>query len=265
MPIMTVGTGRALIYSGIVAWDPSQPTTDGGVLPDHWYRSDSGLWQDAGVTPAVLDGAVIGRWEDLTANADHVNQAVAGRKPTLQNAAGDLLGGHPVIRFDGTDDYVTGLYTTGGNMNQPNTIFSVAALTGWVPNDASSRALYDGFVATNQLLYARNNDDPDKWAIFAVGGPLQGGATDASWHTWTALYNGAAGQFWKDGVSEAGPGNAWTNAMTGMTIGSRGGSGFAWFGDITEVIAYDADLSNADKNQVGNYLETRYALAYTAI
>ena len=36
-------------------------------------------------------------------------------------------------------------------------------------------------------------------------------------------------------------------------------------GDMTEILLYDANLSNSDKNQVGAYLATRYALSYTDI
>jgi hypothetical protein len=35
--------------------------------------------------------------------------------------------------------------------------------------------------------------------------------------------------------------------------------------DMVELIAYDANLSDADKNQVGQYLATRYGLSWTSI
>ena len=35
--------------------------------------------------------------------------------------------------------------------------------------------------------------------------------------------------------------------------------------DIYEVLIYDSNLSNADKNEVGNYLATKYTLSWTAI
>ena len=263
MPVMKVGPGRALLYSGIVAWDPSQPTTDGGLLPEHWYRSDGPLWQDAGVTPAVLDGDVIGRWEDLTANADHVNQAVAGNKPTLQNAAGDLLNGHPVVRGDSLNDYVRGTFTTGGAIAQPFTVFGVTKRNSWVANDFTSRTFIDDSAGVLCLMYARNNDDPDKWAIH-YGALQQGNATNGNWNIWTVLANGATGQLWHNGISQV-VGNVGANAMAGITVFNNFAGAQAWDGDATEILVYSANPSNADKNQIGQYLGTRYGLAYTDI
>ena len=265
MPVMKVGPGRALLYSGVVPWSPALPTTDGGLLPEHWYRSDGPLWQDAGVTPAVLDGDVVGRWEDLTANADHVNQVgVVGLKPTLQNAVGDLLGGHPVIRFDGTDDYLIGPFTTGGAMNQPSTVFAVAALDA-VAVDAGYKVLIDGDDNVNRHIMAQGAEaGADLWYIYA-GSQLKGGVSNSSWNIWTAVYNGAVSRFWHNGVEQCAAGAGWAQNPDGIRIGINHEATGPWDGDITEVILYDANLSNADKNQIGQYLATRYGLTYTDI
>ena len=264
MPVMKVGPGRALLYSGVVPWSPALPTTDGGLLPEHWYRSDSGLWQDAGVTPAVLDGAVIGRWEDLTANADHVNQAVVASKPTLQNAAGDLLNGQPVVRFDGANDFLVGAFTTGGAFTQPFTIFVVTALDATAVNDNLDHIVISGDDGVNYIwMFQRAAALPDAWAINA-GASVQGAASNSNWNTWTTLINGAGSQFWHNGISQA-VGNAGAQIIDGLSIGIHGGVAGPWKGDVAEILAYDADLSNADDNQVGNYLATRYGLAYTDI
>ena len=250
---------------GAALWTPALPTSDGGYLPEHWYRSDQGLWQDAGVTPAVNDGDVVGRWEDITANADHVNQAAAGNKPTLQNGAGDLLNGHPVIRLDGINDYLVGAFTTGGAMNQPNTYFVVVQLDAAVVNNGLDCFLLDGDDAVNRHIVMKNKAGaPDRWDTYA-GVALVGGDADANWNVWTALYNGATSQFWLNGISEAGPANAGAQNPDGIAVGAQSSGATAWKGDITEIILYDANLSDADKNQVGAYLATRYALAYTDI
>ena len=88
--------------------------------------------------------------------------------------------------------------------------------------------------------------------------------TLSDWNIWTILYNGASCQFWHNGVSEV-SGNAGANGIDGVTIGADIAGSDCWDGDIVEIIHYDADLSDADKNQVGNYLATRYGLTYTSI
>lgn len=266
--IQAVRRRHDLAYGGAAAaaaWTPALPTTDGGVSPDHWYRSDSGLWQDAGVTPAVLDGDVVGRWEDLTANADHVNQAVVGNKPTLQNGAGDLLNGHPVVRGDGANDYLQGAFTNGGAMAQPNTIFAVAALDAAAVNDNAANTICDGDdIANRHILGTRSIPNPDEWFIYA-GSNLDGGVADSNWNIWTALFNGATSRFWHNGVAKCAAGAGGAQVIDGLTLFSQQQIAFHWNGDITEILIYDANLSDADKNQVGAYLATRYAIAYTDI
>ena len=246
-------------------WTPAEPTSDGQRLPDHWLRSDQGLWQDAGLTPATADGDVVGRWEDISANADHVNQATASKKPTLQSGAGDLLNGYPVVRTDGIDDWLKGAFTTGGALTQPYTFFAVASLDASVIDDNVARTITGGDDAFNQAMLMKSTaPSPDKWSILG-GLVLVGTAADSDWSLWTALFNGASSQFWHNGVGEAGPGNAGSQVPDGLTIGAHQAGGYPWYGDIAEIIIYDADLSDADKNQVGRYLAHRYGLGYTEI
>ena len=255
---------RRSVMGTVASWTPAEATL-GGYLPDHWYRSDGPLWQDAGVTPAVTDGDVVGRWEDKTSNADHLNQAVAGNKPTLQSGAGDTLNGHPVIRADGVNDYLQGAFTTGGQMNQPNTIFIVNKLDDAAVDDGSYHFLIDGDeVAKRQGLYQKPNPGADIRAMLA-NTEQTGGATTAGFQIWTALFNGASSQLWVDGVSAIGPANAGAQPLDALTVFTQYLFGGAWQGDVAEILLYDASLSDDDKDQVGQYLSARYNLTYTQI
>ena len=119
-----------------MAWDPSSPTTDGGESPEHWYRGDDAYEENTRVTACSDDGDVVGSWTDLTGNADHVSQGTTANKPTWQDAE---LNGQPVIRFDGSDDYLQGAFTTGGSISQANTIFIVSKLDTSAVNDGNNR------------------------------------------------------------------------------------------------------------------------------
>ena len=247
------------------AWNPGDPLPISGLLPDHWYISSGPLWQDAGVTPAINDGDVVGRWEDIAANADHVNQANAGNKPTLQSGAADLLNGQPVVRSDGIDDYLQGAYTNGGALAQPFVVFAVVQMRNWAANRAASCRFLDGDDGVNRMIVGSQHVSvPDDWVVYA-GAALSGGATDGNANIWTVLFNGATGQVWINGTSIAGPGNVGAHNADGLTILAHNDGSSPWDGDIAEVIIYDANLSDADKNQVGQYLATRYALSYTSI
>jgi hypothetical protein len=62
-----------------------------------------GLYKDTAMTiPATTAGDAIAAWRDeVTGNGLYATQATAGFRPTLQ-----FVSGRPVVRFDGTDDYL---------------------------------------------------------------------------------------------------------------------------------------------------------------
>ena len=171
-----------------------------------------------------------------------------------------------VVRGDGIDDYIQGAFTTGGAMAQPFTIFVVAMLDAAFVNNGTPAVLLDDSDAVDRVIvYKYEVPNPDAWAIIAgAGAPVVGNAADSNWNSWAAVLNGATSQFWLNGISEN-SGNAGPNDLDGLTVLDRQPTGRPWKGDITEIILYDANLSDADKNTVGQYLATRYALAYTDI
>ena len=198
----------------------------------------------------------------MTANADHVNQANAAKKPTLQSGAGDLLNGHPVIRGDGIDDYLQGAFTNGGNMNQPNTIFVVGALDAALVGDPNPHHFMDG----NNAAFEHKINQQNAAAFMIWSGTFVfGPGVDANWNIWTVLFNSPASQFWHNGIAKCAPGNTGAENCSGITMLASTGGVQNLLGDVAEYILYDANLSNADKNQVGAYLAARYALSYTDI
>jgi hypothetical protein len=258
----TLPGARVLRRAGGV-WTPASPTP-GGYTPEHWYRSDGPLWQDAGLTRASSDGDPIGRWDDLTGNADHISQGMILQKPSLQSGLTDLLNGYPVIRFDGQNDWLRGAFTNGGAMNQPNTWILVAKLSATLIDDGNYHYLASGDDITNYHELAKNAaPGHDKWIIYA-GAILAGNDADGNWNIWTAVFNGASSQFWHNGISEA-SGNAGAHNPDGITLGARGSADLTAACDIAEVLLYEPNLTDADKNKIGQYLADRYALSYTNI
>ena len=68
-----------------------------------WYRADLGTYQTVSGSAATADGDPVGEWQDQSGSALHVTQGTAGNRPTLQLSE---LYGRPVLRFDGTNDYL---------------------------------------------------------------------------------------------------------------------------------------------------------------
>lgn len=73
----------------------------------------------------------VGCWRDYSGNGNHAIQATAANQPTLQNGTGDTLNGHPMLRWDGSNDFLGTSMTV--NL-APFTVFVVfnATNTGFI-------------------------------------------------------------------------------------------------------------------------------------
>lgn len=237
-------------------WTPAQATTDGGVSPEHWYDAGAGTYQSAGGAAAENDGDVVGQWQDQATAAVHVAQGTADNKPLLKL---NILNGQPVLRFDGANDVLSSAFTVGGVLSQPFTIFAVAKIDD--AEDNAFNVLTDGDDTTNRCFSGKKNNN--NWMIHS-GVDIEGSAADTSWNIWCMLFHGASSQFWHDGSSEA-SGDAGADAPDGFSVGAQTNQLYAWDGDIAEIIIYDSNLSDADKNEIGQYLAEKYGLSWSDI
>jgi len=96
------------------------------------------------------------------------------------------------------------------------------------------------------VLFQNSATNPDSWAISA-GVALVGGASDALWNLWAALFNGTASQLWISGAVEAGPGNAAGGNPAGITLGANNTGGTLWDGDIVAFAVADPSHSDAQR------------------
>lgn len=248
------------MLGGAVAWTPASATTNGGVLPHTWLYPDAGLFQDSGLTtPAVADGDPVGGWTNQGSDAYSVTQATGANKPTLKL---NIKNGQPILRFDG-GDWLQGAFS-GGIITQPNSYFLVAKLADAAVNDNLYHAIVGGDDSARRIyVYQRGLNVPDAWSVFA-GAELVGGASDGNWNVWTILANGGSSQFWLNGISEA-TGNIGNQGLDGLTVGAQFNFLNQWIGDTAEILFYSVNLSDADKNQVGQYFASKYAITYTDI
>lgn len=67
-----------------------------------WWKAYSGIYSDAGTTPATVDGTALYRLADNIATA-HEDQTSATLRPLLKLS--QTLSGKSVARYDGSDDY----------------------------------------------------------------------------------------------------------------------------------------------------------------
>ena len=175
-------------------------------------------------------------------NGDDITQATDTAQPLF---VASIQNGHAGGRFDGSNHYLQGAYTTGGALSQPFSVYAVAKSD--VANDNLSHYLTDGNNGTNRsILFQYHNVTPDGWAIYA-GVRLDGGASDTNLHIWSALFNGANSQFWLDTVSNGGPANAGTQNPNGLTVGGDYSGIRNWDGDIMSIVVADPSHTSGQR------------------
>jgi len=250
-------SGLSAIAGAAATWTPASPTTDGGVSPHTWLLSDTGLYTDAGkTTPATNDGDLIRIQENQGSDTFDLGNSVVDRRPILRV---NKVNGENALEFDGSYDEIYGAFS-GGAISQPYTVFIVSQLDVSVITGTSRRTMLDGDDGSNRALIRKNQTE--NWGIYA-GATLDGTAADANWNIHTVLFNDNNSRYWLNGDLIAG-GDAGAQEADGWYQGSSQGNNY-WYGYIAEIVVYGVNLSDADKNQVLDYLSARFNIAHNGI
>ncbi len=238
--------GMAAIMLSSVDSMPSLPVTSG---LQFWVNSDS---VDGLGNSTLANGANVSRWANL---APAVDATTTSNFPTFQNAAADRINGHPVVRFNGTNDY---LQADGLTLTNDKTLFAVY------------RAALPGSTCCGTVLQA---GEWNNLGAANVGGVLRpeldvsgSVALGTSVITNTPILgvanffsSGTVGQqLYVNGRLEAtrnGP-QATTNSI--VRLGYRNIQQYD--GDIAEAIIYNGVLTPTQRLWVSKYLSDKYAL-----
>jgi len=228
------------------------------------------LFQDsAGTTLAANDGDPVGLWQDKSGNNHHVSQPTTSNKPQLKL---NIQSGHPIVRGDGTDDYLSRPDALGLIGNPAITVFVVTKSASTIPiagiitvgsitssTNGKTLAFCEG---TDGISY-RFNDGNEVFGtaffdVFRIGVWARPSGAD---------YVG--GDFYLNGVeiSATSSGNptgipALTNESTRIFCRTAStGAVSDWFGgDIAELLVYAATLSENDRQKVETYLNSKWAV-----
>ena len=230
-----------------------------GAIPDHiivsaidkWFPTKLAnlvLWLSADRITGVAGGGAVATWLDQSGTGNNPTQATADLRPTLQL---NILNGLPVVRFDGSNDYLTVDIT---DLTQPLTIFGAFTTDA----DVTTNEQLDGggAGAARCVTYIVSG------ALTAFGGVNLVGATvsaNTSYY-YVIVYNGASSSIKLSGGAVTN-GNAGTQDHGAYVIGAdQTPGGLPWGGDIAEYGIYDSALSAADIAQVERYLAAKWGL-----
>jgi len=145
--------------------------------------------------------------------------------PTLQ---ANVINGFPVISFDGNDEYDVGTVSSG--------LTGIAAFVVSKSDDVSSADLYPRLLSSKQS--GNDFNSPDGWNITAN----QSGGTALTYPVDIRFRNSASGK-----------------VIDNLEIGHWGGC-CNIHSDVAEILIFNEDLTTAERNQIFDYLQTKYAI-----
>ncbi len=200
------------------------------------------LWLKADAITGLNDGDAISSWVDSSGLSNNATQATGTKQPLYKT---NIINGQPVVRFDGTDDFLG--FTS---VTTIRTMFFVVKWTG-AYND-----------------YAPLLGHPTLFNVV-------GGAGDDLFEPTATSTNVLNGTGYLNGVTTSPSSMVKPTTMSILsfkTIGNvsaqyvtndRNAAGRVWRGDFAEIIIYDSALSDTDRGAVETYLAAKYGFQVT--
>ena len=244
-----------------------------GVLPS----TISGLmiWLKADAITGLSDGASISSWPDSSGNNLNATQSNTGDQPIYK---ANIINGEPVVRFNGTSDYMETSDWSGTLTNR--TLIAVTTLATLNPTGNSAG---EGIFTTQ--VPGSDNFDSISYNEYTAQ-HWQNGSTNW-WRTPNTIPTAAETslgphiivdrqattdfELWEDGTNltttnSYSPSSATNgfftigNRVDGSTYGQGVASNGYWNGDAAELIAYNSALTTAQRQGIEAYLQGKYAI-----
>lgn len=213
-----------------------------------WLRADLGV---------TLNGAAVSAWADQSGLANNCSQTSAIRQPTFV-ASG--LGEQPHLSFnDAIAHRLEGTFSPIMSTGQPYTLFFVGKWNNTTSNSAIFDTSDNG--STNRGVQLFGETTPQH--VFRVNP----GGTNAEYtrvttaHVWTGTHITANRQIYEDKVQKASTTSSVSSgAYNTYRIGALHQDIYHHNGNISEVILYQATLSDAERGRVEDYMLRRYRI-----
>lgn len=214
----------------------------------------------AGGIPA--NDTSIGCWKDKSTNGNNATQEIVDSQPKFMTA---IQGGKPVIRFDGTDDYMGLPNNIVANGNIPYTVFATVKASNITANPGILNL--GNFGTNNQSLAFRFDSTgliTDSWWSADIS-TTPGSVTVSTPYIFSFTYSTTAGRVvYINGTSSATSPTIIRNGLNNNQgyVGKTNGSEYMT-GDIDEILVYNATLSTLDRNKIEEYLANKWGIILT--
>ena len=280
-----IGTGVA---TGIGLWALILLMTSGSGLPGYegpagvGDRNSNVLWLELAHTTGS-DGSVYPTWTDISGNGHDATQS-GNRQPVFRDAAGYALNGRPVLRFDGSNDYLAIADHPDLNTGGPYEAKTVALVFRTGADVSRQQFLFEeGGNVRGLCLYLyggnlyfgaynlANDGATTPWPFRYVTAPVQAHTAYVALLTFdyaadalTGYLDGSlAGTATGIGHLHNHPDDIGLGAVNQMSHDHRGvvSDRSAFGGDIAELIAYNVVLNEAERQVMTNYLAAKFGVS----
>lgn len=207
-----------------------------------WLRTDTGV---------TLNGNNTARWADQSGNGRSAGMTTAARQPAFVPG---VLNGWPVLRFAGAQSMVLDVASAPTQY----TVFVVGKNSR--TDESFSMILGPGGSNPNSQLRWENGNQS---MIVGLGNNLPvTNSTIGNTRTYHALvvrYDGTTLQTYRDGILRSTTNHATSGPWRINQIGAYYDS-FFMTGDLAELLIYNRALTDEERQSVGVYLRSKYAL-----
>ncbi len=240
------GTDGGWGYPGsatVAAFDPS--TVPGLTV---WGKADGTLWQDDARTSAVTaDGQTVGAADDITANANHLLQATAGKRPAYKI---NIQNGKPGLLF--TKASAQYLAKAGILANQPWYALIVAQPT-FDPSATVGDLCDKQNIGSRRLIRAQSGGSR---VVSVAAGTVRGTVAQNTTYVFGGGIDSGASCFASvNGTEYAAEDLGSDNGGSGTALGINGDlASFAWGGYIFEWMFFDNIPAAGTRTNLINYL-----------
>ncbi len=240
-------------------------------VAEAWSPADLGAdliaWWDASNTGSLtLSGSEVTQWNDLSGNARHVSQSIAGRYPVYSATAFNTS--YPGLNYvDSDDSLISAAFT--GSAGTVLAAFAVARLDSGAPSNARLISWGLGFpgddVATSSVapLICRNGGTA---AVSSYRGAFLSSSaiTYGNNYRLGSVYDGTNHTIYINNTAGTPAASTGSFNNTDVVLGIGTNTGFfseAWKGVICEVFVCKVAPDSTTRTQIDDYFKAKWGLS----
>lgn len=195
----------------------------------------------------MSDGDSIEVWDDISGEGNNAMQTEEVNQPIYKT---NVLNGKSVVRFDGSNTRLkTNTFT---ELPQPMTVFIV-----WETYADGTRFAFDGPTRLSLFQGTQGGEN----IVFHAGNVI---SYDRSLPfnalINTVIFNGSESKIWENGENKT-SGDAGDSGLERLLIGSRHGKTHHLDGDVAEILIFNSELSESEREEIEQYLDIKWLQA----